>query len=137
MATRPAGQNEGFTLRVRDDIVSAVHHVSMRRKVVSGVPTFKQTLQWIATQSGATTLASGINGISNTDSWTSGNQYTVNLCTDRDGKIRCSSQVQDTDGFDVDDTKYYEFTADGLKEALAQLASDWGSSSLASAILAL
>jgi hypothetical protein len=136
---RPKGQNESFTLRVRGGVARCTRVVNMIRKIDgSGEPNFRQALAWIATQAApASSLGAQILAIDNDDYWVSGNQYSVELRSERSNAIGCASRVMDAEGFDVDDTQYYEFSATGLKEALAQLAADWGATELSTAILAL
>jgi hypothetical protein len=134
---RPAGQLERTTLHVRDGIVRGGYQKTLVRPVTGGIPNLKHALSWVADAVGAASLAGSIMGLSNTDTWNSTYRYNLELRNAQDNAILCTIHVRDADGHDLDDTKEYEFTRDGLKEALAEVAGQFGSATLKVEILAL
>jgi hypothetical protein len=134
---RPAGQLEETSLIARNGALRGANRVSLTRKIQGGTPNVKQALAWIADTAGAGTLASQINSLGSTETWDTTYHYSMSLKTDRDGNVLCRVMVQDASGFDVDNEREYDFSRSGLKEALAQVAGDWGASTLQSQLLGL
>jgi hypothetical protein len=134
---RPAGQLERTTLTVRGGVVRGAYTKTIERAVVSGTPNIRDALAWIAGAVGASSLSAQIAGITVIDLWDPTYRYHLELRNMRDAQILCTVRVMDSNGQDVDAQAEYDFSRDGLKEALAQVAGDFGSSALQSAILAL
>lgn len=134
---RNAGELRETTLNVSGGRVTGKYLCSLTKELSGGAAVMKNALAWVAEQVGASSLATQISGISNTDEFNAAYHYRMSLRNAQDSLILCRVKVTDADDYDIDDTREYEFTRDGLQDALAHVAGDFGSSALEAAIEAL
>jgi hypothetical protein len=135
---RPAGELTRIKLQATSNRVRATRSTELESGFTAGTAKAKARhgLAWIATQSGADSLAAQITGLtSQTEEWpTDGTTIVVQLEGAQGNTFAIDVQVKGADGLDVNDTREYKSNSANLQAALAQIATDCGFTSLAAAI---
>ena len=125
---KPAGQLEEITLDASNNKIQGNHRVSLTKALTGAAALVKNALAWVAEEAGASTLASQISGLSNTDEFNTAYFYRMSLKDVQDSLILCVVTVRNASGLDIDNTREYEFTRSGLQAALANVAGDFSGS---------